>query len=56
MSQFKTFKNNYFSQIYIVSALYLFKVSHNRPDEGLTLETSGFLLFSVANLHFQLSC
>ena len=24
MSQFKTFKNSYFSQIYVVSALYLF--------------------------------
>ena len=25
-------------------------------DEGLTLETSAFLLFMVANLRFQLSC
>ena len=25
-------------------------------DEGLTLETSAFLLFTVANLRFQLSC
>ena len=25
-------------------------------NEGLTLETSAFLLFMVANLHFQLSC
>ena len=25
---------------------------NNRSDEGLTLETSAFLLFTVANLHF----
>ena len=25
-------------------------------DEGLTLEKSAFLLFTVANLRFQLSC
>ena len=25
-------------------------------DEGLTLETSAFLPFTVANLRFQLSC
>ena len=25
-------------------------------DEGLTLETSAFLSFTVANLRFQLSC
>ena len=25
-------------------------------NKGLTLETSAFLLFMVANLHFQLSC
>ena len=28
----------------------------HRSDEGLTLETSAFLLFTVANLRFQLSC
>ena len=28
----------------------------DRSDEGLTLETSAFLLFTVANLRFQLSC
>ena len=27
-----------------------------RSDEGLTLETSAFLPFPVANLRFQLSC
>ena len=27
-----------------------------RFDEGLTLETSAFLPFTVANLRFQLSC
>ena len=27
-----------------------------RPHEGLTLETSAFLPFTVANLRFQLSC
>ena len=27
----------------------------NRYDEGLTLETSAFELFSVANLRYQLS-
>ena len=30
--------------------------SPNRSDEGQTLETSAFLLFTVANLRFQLSC
>ena len=30
--------------------------SSNRSDEGLTLETSAFLLFTVANLRFQPSC
>ena len=28
----------------------------HRSDEGLTLETSAFLLFTVANLRFQPSC
>ena len=28
----------------------------NRSDEGLTLETSVFLPFTVANLRFQPSC
>ena len=28
----------------------------NRSDEGLKLETSAFLPFTVANLRFQLSC
>ena len=28
----------------------------NRSDEGLPLETSAFLLFTVANLRFQLLC
>ena len=30
--------------------------SDNRSDEGLTLETSAFLPFTVANLRFQPSC
>ena len=30
--------------------------SSERSDEGLTLETSAFLPFTVANLRFQLSC
>ena len=30
--------------------------SSNRSDEELTLETSAFTLFTVANLRFQLSC
>ena len=30
--------------------------SSYRDDEGLTLETSAFLPFTVANLRFQLSC
>ena len=30
--------------------------SSNRSDEGLTLETSAFLSFTVANLRFQPSC
>ena len=29
---------------------------NHRSDEGLTLETSAFLLFTVANLRFQPSC
>ena len=28
----------------------------NRSDEGLTLETSVFLLLTVTNLRYQLSC
>ena len=32
-----------------------FQVSQT-TDKGLTLKTSAFLLFMVANLHFQLSC
>ena len=28
----------------------------DRSDEGLTLETSAFLPFTVANLRFQPSC
>ena len=32
------------------------RLSTNRSDEGLTLETSAFLPFTVANLRFQLSC
>ena len=28
----------------------------NGSDEGLTLETSAFLPFTVVNLRFQLSC
>ena len=31
-------------------------VYFNRSDEGLTLETSAFLPFTVANLRFQPSC
>ena len=33
-----------------------FGMKPNRSDEGLTLETSAFLLFTVANLRFQPSC
>ena len=36
-------------------AISLFVVVH-RSDEGLTLETSAFLPFTVANLRFQPSC
>ena len=32
------------------------EIKENRSDEGLTLETSAFLLFTVANLRFQPSC
>ena len=32
------------------------KTRFNRSDEGLTLETSAFSLFTVANLRFQPSC
>ena len=31
-------------------------VNPNRSDEGLTLKTSAFLPFMVANLRFQPSC
>ena len=34
----------------------LSKSKSNRSDEGLTLETSAFLPFTVANLRFQPSC
>ena len=37
------------------SALYR-QLSSNRSDEGLTLETSASLFFTVANLRFQPSC
>ena len=32
------------------------RYTNNRSNEGLTLETSAFLPFTVANLRFQLSC
>ena len=36
---------------------YMKSIAHDhRSDEGLTLETSAFLLFTVANLRFQPSC
>ena len=31
-------------------------VQMSRSDEGLTLQTSAFSLFTVANLRFRLSC
>ena len=31
-------------------------LNYDLVDEGLTLETSPFLPFAVANLRFQLSC
>ena len=30
--------------------------SSNRSDEGLSLQTLAFKLFTVANLRYQLSC
>ena len=36
--------------------LALYAYCSNRSDEGLTLETSAFLPFTVANLRFQLIC
>ena len=33
-----------------------FESELHRSNEGLTLETSAFLPFTVANLHFQPSC
>ena len=35
---------------------YQIQQTNHRSDEGLTLETSAFLLFTVANLRFQPSC
>ena len=35
---------------------YIHKGYIHRSDEGLTLETSAFLPFTVANLRFQPSC
>ena len=32
------------------------KVDISSADEGLTLETSAFLLFTMVNLRFQLIC
>ena len=32
------------------------RYTNNRSNEGLTLQTSAFLPFTVANLRFQLSC
>ena len=34
----------------------IFFIALRCGEEGLTLETLAFLLFTVANLHFQLSC
>ena len=39
-----------------MSVLNIHKVFFIAIDEGLTLETSAFLPFTVANLRFQLSC
>ena len=36
--------------------IYIYSIQIYRSDEGLTLETSAFLPFTVANLHFRLSC
>ena len=47
-------------QMNVTSPLHKLRLGANRPvncsDEGLTLETSAFLLFTVANLRFQPSC
>ena len=39
----------------IITSIMVISIT-NRSDEGLTLETSAFLPFTVANLRFQLSC
>ena len=39
----------------IITSIIVISIT-NRSDEGLTLETSAFLPFTVANLRFQLSC
>ena len=49
------------AQIHVHFALELLlsqrlSLKSNRSDEGLTLETSAFLPFTVANLRFQPSC
>ena len=43
-----------FKDIYIY--IYFIYIYIYRSDEGLTLETSAFLPFTVANLRFQPSC
>ena len=41
----------------IIFSIWKIQIAKNyRSDEGLTLETSAFLLFTVANLRFQPSC
>ena len=45
--------SEYFKWEYLV---YCLDIHANRSDEGLTLETSAFLPFTVANLRFQPSC
>ena len=45
-------KLKFINQPSVINKLYL----PHRSDEGQTLETSAFLLFTVANLRFQPSC
>ena len=46
-------KNAYY---YALPKMFRHFSDSNGSDEGLTLETSAFKLFTVANLRFQLSC
>ena len=45
-----------YNQTYCNASIANNMISRHRSDEGLTLETSAFLPFTMANLRFQPNC